>query len=379
MGMDAILVLQGGGALGAYECGVYKALVPHFKRQGYSLSVVAGTSIGAINASVIASRYKDEDCGVRALEELWTQRLATPSLPFFPPLPVFESYSAVWTDLLLGNRHLFTPYFFGWNFLAPIVWGGFTQFYDTGAMRKTLTEVFAPSGNYRGAEPRLIVTAVDVQNGLLEAFDSGQEAVTVDDVMASCALPPWFPEESHDGRHFWDGGLSSNTPLREALNTLQQSNTALGSLSDEYHVFIVSLFPRESVLPKTNWELWSRINQITFGDKTEFEQKATDVMNSYLLFVKTALGVAAQELPAVSPLRQLVEQEAHKLKGQKRMRLDITRIQRQARPEELISREIDFSPRQIEALISQGYRDACDELKQTELKESSVARLAAVG
>lgn len=378
MGKDAILVLQGGGALGAYECGVYKALVPHFEREGYSLSVVAGTSIGAINASVIASRYhQDKDRGVRALEDLWTQRLATPSVPFFPPLPIFDPYNAVWTDLLFGNRHLFTPYFFGWNFVAPIVWGAFTQFYDTGAMRKTLTEVFAPGGRYRGAEPRLIVTAVDVQNGLLNAFDSGEEPITIDDVMASCALPPWFPDEPLDGRHYWDGGLSSNTPLREALNALQH-NTPPGSLPDEYHVFIVSLFPRESVLPRTNWEVWSRINQITFGDRTEFEEKVTDVMNSYLLFVKTALG-AAQELSAASPLRKLVEQEAHKLKGQRRVGLNITRIQRQARTDELISREIDFSPRQIEALIAQGYRDTCHELKQSEQKESSVVKLAVAG
>src|SRR5262245_48537796 len=101
MSTNTILVLQGGGALGAYECGVYKALIPHFEREGYSLSVVAGTSIGAINASVIASRYReDRDRGVGALEELWTERLATPSVPFFPPLPVFEPYNAVWTDLL---------------------------------------------------------------------------------------------------------------------------------------------------------------------------------------------------------------------------------------------------------------------------------------
>ena len=373
MPRNAILVLQGGGALGAYECGAYKALVPHLELEGYSLKVVAGTSIGAINASVIATRYhRDKDHGVRALEELWTRRLTTPSLPLFPTLPIFESYNAIWTDLLFGNPHLFSPYFFGWNFFAPIVWGGITQFYDSGAMRKTLTELFAPVGEYRGAEPRLIVTAVDVQSGLPKTFDSGQENITADDVMASCALPPWLPEQFHDGRYYWDGGLSSNTPLREALNVLQHKTPHEG-LSDEYHVFIVSLFPRESALPKTNWELWSRINQITFGDKTEFDEIVSGVMNSYIDFVKAALN-AAQELPASSPLRELIEREAKELiKDQKRVRLNITRIQRQALPEELTSREIDFSPQRIEALISQGYRDTRHELKQTEQKAASVA------
>src|SRR5262245_20518393 len=191
MGKDAILVLQGGGALGAYECGVYKVLAPYFKKHGYSLSVVAGTSIGAINAAVIATRYnKDSDHGARALEELWTQRITARSVPFFPPLPVFEPYNAIWTSLLFGNPHLFSPFVFGWNFFAPIFWNNFNQFYDTEAMRRTLEELLAPTGAYKGAEPCLVVTAVDIESGKPVFFDSGRTPVTADEVMASCALPP---------------------------------------------------------------------------------------------------------------------------------------------------------------------------------------------
>lgn len=368
MGKNAILVLQGGGALGAYECGVYKALVPYFERHDYTLSVVAGTSIGAINASLIAKRYhKDKDRGVRALENLWTQRLPTTSLPFFPPLPSLERYNAVWTTLLFGNPHLFWPQFFGWTFFAPPFLGGITQFYHTGAMQITLAELFAPDGKHRGAEPRLIVTAVDVQSGMPKTFDSGQEAITPEDVMGSCALPPWLPEQSHDGRYYWDGGLASNTPLREALNALQAENSH-EKLADEYDVFIVALFPRKSHLPKNNWELWSRINQITFGDKTEFDVKGAEAINYYIDFVK-AVQKASQELPASSPVKNSIEHAYNKLnkelKDKKRVRLHITRIQREALVEELISREIDFSPRQIETLISQGYRDACQKLMPT--------------
>jgi NTE family protein len=313
MGKNAILVLQGGGALGAYECGVYKALVPYFEHHDYTLSVVAGTSIGAINASLIATRYyKDKDRGVRALEDLWTQRLPATSVPFFPPLPSFERYNAVWTTLLFGNPRLFSPLFFGWTFLAPPFLGGVTRFYDTEPMRRTLAEQFAPDGRHHGAEPRLIVTAVDVQSGMPKTFDSRQEAITPEDVMGSCALPPWLPEQSDDGRYYWDGGLSSNTPLREALNALQAENSH-EKLADEYDVFIVALFPRKSHLPKSNWELWSRINQITFGDKTEFDVKGVDAMNSYIDFVKAAQKTS-QELPASSPLKKLIEQEYKELK-----------------------------------------------------------------
>jgi NTE family protein len=366
MGKDAILVLQGGGALGAYECGAYgayKVLAPYFDRHGYSLSVVAGTSIGAINATVIATRYnKDSDRGVRALEHLWTRQLTAPYAPFFPPLPVFDSYNAIWTSLLFGNPHLFSPYFFGWTFFAPIFWDRFIRFYDMETMRRTLEEQLAPAGEYKGAEPRLVVTAVDIESGLPNTFDSGQEAVTVDEVMASCALPPWLPHKSCAGHHYWDGGLSSNTPLREALSALQ-SETSREKLSEEYDVFIISVIPQKGELPKCNWEVWSRINQITFGDKTEYDERMSNAMNSYLDFVKAAQK-ASHELPASSPLKKLIEDKYKELRAEGRVRLNITRIQRQALPGEETSREIDFSGARIEALISQGIGDAHQVLKQ---------------
>jgi NTE family protein len=364
MGKDAILVLQGGGALGAYECGAYKVLAPYFKKHGYSLSVVAGTSIGAINATVIATRYnKDSDHGARVLEELWTRRLTARSAPFFPPLPLYEPYAAIWTSLLFGNPHLYSPYFFGWTFFAPIFWDKFTRFYDTEAMRKTLEELLAPAGEYKGAEPRLVGTAVDVESGVPKTFDSGQDAVIVDEVMASCALPPWLPHKSCAGHHYWDGGLWSNTPLREALNALQKNETSREKLSEEYDVFIIGVIPQKGKLPKNNWEVWNRINQITFGDKTEYDQMFSKMMNSYLDFVKAAQK-ASQELPTSSPLKKLIEDEYNELRAKGRVRLNIKPIQRQALPGEETSREIDFLGARIETLISQGIRDAHQVLKE---------------
>src|SRR5439155_17551248 len=102
MANKVILVLQGGGALGAYECGVYTALAPHFAEQGQTICAVAGTSIGAINASLIALRYqRDKDHGAGALEEFWTTELAAESIPFVP-LAKFQPLNAVWTNLLFG-------------------------------------------------------------------------------------------------------------------------------------------------------------------------------------------------------------------------------------------------------------------------------------
>ena len=135
MANKVILVLQGGGALGAYECGVYKALAPHFAEHGQTLCAVAGTSIGAINASLIALRYEcDRDQGAGALEEFWTSDLATESMPFLP-LAEFQPLNAVWTSLLFGNPRLYSPHLFGWDLLPRFFLGAVTRFYDTAPMR----------------------------------------------------------------------------------------------------------------------------------------------------------------------------------------------------------------------------------------------------
>src|SRR5438094_3747503 len=104
--METILIFQGGGSLGAYECGVYQSLAPWLRSNGHRLSVVAGTSIGAINASIIAASYNSADHGAGALQNFWDS-LSVPSARF--PLLGRQnpSWSAVWTSLLFGNPQLF--------------------------------------------------------------------------------------------------------------------------------------------------------------------------------------------------------------------------------------------------------------------------------
>ena len=149
MSTSAILVLQGGGALGAYECGAYKALVPHLKEHDQDLKIVAGTSIGALNASIIALNYGKEDYGAGTLESIWKRDLAVTSLAFPYPVPVTEElqrWNAVWTTLLNGHPRLFTPRLPGWQFLPSIFWSHLTHFYDTQAMEQkdTLRALLMP-------------------------------------------------------------------------------------------------------------------------------------------------------------------------------------------------------------------------------------------
>lgn len=412
MGTSAILILQGGGALGAYECGAYKALVSHLKEHDYALKIVAGTSIGALNASIIALNYGKEDHGAGTLESIWKRDLAVTSLAFPYLVPVSDEshrWNAVWTTLLNGHPRLFTPRLPGWQFLPSIFWSHFTHFYDTKAMERTVERYFqstphAADGCYgpRAAAPRLIITAVDIDEGRGAAFDSLKQPITHEHVVASGSLPPWFPEKSIEGKRYWDGGLWANTPLRDVLYALEDE-TSLAEEVDTYQkVYIVDVFPQRSPPPRNMWEVSGRINEISYADKTR-HYGVGDLMNRYARSTKRALRhidfiprlyELSETLPP-SELKDLIEKEheqhqvlseekepseegeEYKKIQQKHINLEITRIERCPLPNEGISRDIDFAPERIEALIDQGYEDAKETLKkESERAEASAIHLA---
>ena len=368
-----ILILQGGGALGAYECGVYQALAPCLD----NLAVVAGTSMGAINASLIAKNYGKEHRGAPALQRFWTDVLATSSFPFAPGPGVWQRWSAVWTSLLLGHPRLFKPLLSpSWVLRAPVTWGSQTSFYDTQIMEQTLAQYF---GSYpRGKEdPRLIVTAVDVETGKSEAFDSKCQCILPEHVVASGSLPPGFAAKEVGGRFYWDGGLWSNTPLREVLNALQMECQAnqpplralqQGEPADEaYKVYIVDVFPQQGRMPRDNWEVWQRINEITYADKTDYELKACQWVNWCIELAKSVQPLQKYVPPEEKHIAERIDQHYKEIHQQarlnKRMTLDITRIQRSgSNLQDHVSREIDFSRGRIEELIAQGRREAREQL-----------------
>ena len=152
--------------------------------------------------------------------------------------------------------------------------------------------------------------------------------------------------------------------MREVLDALQQA----GPTEDRYQVYIIDLFPQQSRLPQTNWEVWQRISEITYADKTKYDWKACNWVNQYIDLVKT-LHEQADQLPA--SLRTRVKEEYTKISQQekKRIHLDITIISRSAFPDEqaeYISRDLDFSPERIEELMTQGYRDAAQALQRSQ-------------
>ncbi len=358
----SILILQGGGALGAYECGVYQTLVK--ARRLDHLDVVAGTSIGAINASLIASHYHLDDHGAGYLQDFWTTYLTIPSFLYSPPIDSWQRWSAVWTSMLWGHPHLYTPLSpFPWFFRTPISWGSETHWYGTEAMEQTLRDRFGSYGPAK-VNPRLIVTAVDIKKGEPVAFDSLTDCITAEHVVACGSLPPGFEAKQIQGKHYWDGGLWSNTPLRPVLNALQKHKSKETNLKERYQVYIVDLFPKQGSVPQNNWEVWQRMSEISYADRMEYGSKVTEKINEYIDLVK-ALHNHTGSLPP--ELGKKVESEYQKMCDERRAHLDITTIRRVSYPDEPsehISRELDFSARRIEELLEQGRRDAQQTLQE---------------
>jgi len=195
------LVLQGGGALGAYELGAARAL---YENNDFAPDVIAGVSIGGITAVLLARPARGLK-PLKALEAFW-QKVAVPGSLLPPALRQYASF--------LGNSNFFVPRF------DYFTWPTWTYFYDTTPLRHTLEQlVDIDALADRNAVPGLLVSATDVMEGQIRYFYShGPEGgLTLDHIVASGSLPPAFPMTVIDGISYWDGGLFDNTPLGAVL------------------------------------------------------------------------------------------------------------------------------------------------------------------
>src|SRR3954447_16034002 len=251
------VVLQGGGALGAYECGVLKALFE--ERPGFKPVAVAGISIGAITAAVVGGAKDDP---IAALERLWKEKL-TVSSGVWLPAQIERSLS------VLGNPGMYQ--------LAPGLftspWSA-TSVYDTQPLRQTLTELVDPAVLNDGAT-RVVVGAIKVDTGEMEFFDSRRPGgLTFEHVAASGSLPPSFPMTEIDGQSYWDGGLFSNTPLSPAINALEQA--ADGDPAAIRELIVVELFSMDAPIPQTLQEVLQRMVQLQYTSRLRVDENFFD-------------------------------------------------------------------------------------------------------
>jgi NTE family protein len=282
-GPKRVLVLQGGGALGAYQGGVYEGLAESDFRPDW----IAGISIGAINAALIAGNAPEDR--LARLREFWTT--ATAGLPFTFHLAEPQARSLVneaaasWIAAL-GVGGFFKPRFPPALFYPPGAPEALS-FYDTAPLRETLTRL-VDFKRINAKEVRLSLGAVNIRSGQLEYFDNARNEIGPEHVMASGALPPGFPPVEIGGQHYWDGGVVSNTPLQHVLDDEQDGEDLL--------IFQVDLFNAKGEMPRTLLEATEREKDIRYSSRTENYTRALLQKHDAKMAVKKLLDALPADL-----------------------------------------------------------------------------------
>jgi NTE family protein len=404
--LENVLILQGGGSLGAFGCGVFKTLA----NSNIKLDIIAGTSIGGINAAIIAGS-KDAKHPELLLEQFWLELSESfvdfdkVTLPSSASLPKFieklllvlpsnnyyyhhhfptasseqQNYSTIkaneraikmkqlrsfYSSAIFGNDKMFKP---RWRqetaltdpeYFAPQNW---TYMYDLAPLVKTLEKYIdynklKPNGN---PTSRLILTAVNVLTADPLTFDSSKQQITSKHILATSAYPlynfPWI--EVEDGVYAWDGGLLNNTPLREVIDA---------SPVKDKRIFLVENYPkRVNALPKNLPEVYHRARDIMFSDKTVYNVRMSKVITLYLRYIEELYQlIETLDLTEVDP-KQLkrIRKKYKKYKQERGAEIkDIFYITRDE-PFPHMYENADFSPETIKNSIKEGEMKTIQALK----------------
>lgn len=284
------LVLQGGGALGAYQAGVYEAL----SEAGCEPNWVSGVSIGAINAAIIAGN--PPELRTSRLREFWHTISRNKMLPWMPDGDIYRQWRnqmSAMVTVLAGQPGFFRPRVPN-PWLLPTGAAGATSLYDTSPLRETLLRLVDFDRINAGFQ-RFSVGAVNVRTGNFIYFDNAVDTIGPEHVMASGALPPGFPAVKIDGEFYWDGGVVSNTPLQFLLDQPDHPSAL---------VFQVDLFSARGPLPRDMFDVTERQKDIGYSSRTRY---TTDVYRK-LQEIRTKLYEALLRIP-----EQLRTSDDHKL------------------------------------------------------------------
>ncbi|HWL82562.1 MAG TPA: patatin-like phospholipase family protein [Roseomonas sp.] len=305
------LILQGGGALGAYQAGVYEALA----EAGVALDWVAGVSIGAVNGALIAGNAPEHR--VAALRTFWERITNDRIWNILPDGDLFRQWRHEASALLTMAQG--QPGFFAPNMPNP--WFSLpgartaTAFYDSGPLRQTLREL-VDFDRLNDGGIRFSVGAVNVASGNFAYFDNAHMRITEEHIMASGALPPSLPMVRVGTDYFWDGGLVSNTPLHHLLENLQGNTLA----------FQVDLFSARGQVPRSMPAVLSREKDIRYSSRTRFVTDQYRRIRELELELKRALEQIPEQqldaeqrkmkrrlesLPEVVILHLIYQQQAH--------------------------------------------------------------------
>ena len=347
------LVLQGGGALGAYQAGVYEALAEADLHPDW----IAGISIGAINGALIAGNAPE--AGVAKLRAFWERVTANPYCGWSERLlPAKSDAVRQWLNqmsayfaLVSGAFGFFTPRFPA-PWLHPPGTAAATSFYDTRRLRQTLEDLV--DFDRINAQPvRFSVGAVNVRSGNFVYFDTTTHTIGPEHIMASAALPPGFPAIEIEGEHYWDGGSVSNTPLQWIVDSHPHFDTL---------AFQVDLWNARGELPRTIAEVATRQKEIQYSSRT---RAGTDSFK-HIRRLRRALADLFEKLPQT--LRNGSEAQLLQPLGDRKV-YNIVHLIYRAKTYEGHSKDYDFSRASMEEHWRAGYHDAVRTLRHPEVLE----------
>jgi NTE family protein len=354
------LLLQGGGALGAYQAGVYEALSEASLRPDW----VAGTSIGAINSAIIAGN--PPGARVAKLREFWT--IVTRSRLGFDDILDFwlakGEDARIWANSISAN----TAAFFGvTGFYAPRFPSVMfqprgtdetTSFYDTKALKATLERlVDFDLINSDQTDVRLSLGSVNVRSGKLIYFDNKTEMIRPEHVMASGALPPGFPAVEIDGQHYWDGGVVSNTPLMWVAQQMIAEQNPPETLA-----FQVDLWAATGEFPRDVREVLTRAKDILNSSRIAYYTnlfREINKVNSSLARFLAQVPEGFKKGEDAEYLMSVAKQRVH----------HVVNLLYQPEIPEDASKENEFSRRTIEDRWRAGYDDTVYALRHPEAVE----------
>jgi NTE family protein len=346
------LLLQGGGALGAYQAGVYEALAEVDLHPDW----VAGISIGAINSAIIAGNPPKQR--VDALRQFWHAVSASPlGIPYFKGIEYDEAQHQLINQARAINTLFFgAPHFFVPRLPSPAVWPpgapDKASYYDNSQLRTTL-ERLVDFDRINSGEMRFSVGAVDVRSGNFIYFDSKRHKIAFEHIAASGSLPPGFPATRIGDDYFWDGGLISNTPLEWVLDSRPRRDTL---------AFQVDLWNARGELPKDMVEVEVRHKEIIYSSRN----RAATERYKYMQKLRIALASLIKKVP--DDLRD--GEEAKLLLGEANDKVcNIVHLIYRARPYEGIAKDFEFSRRTMEEHWRTGYRNARQTLEHPEVLE----------
>jgi NTE family protein len=347
------LLLQGGGALGAYQAGVYQALAEANVHPDW----VAGISIGAINSAIIAGNSPGER--VAKLRAFWEGITANPLFDWVAAADqyapkgdvarsAFNQWSAAWA--LFGGA----PGFFALRQPAPWLHPGgcleATSFYETKLLRATL-EQLVDFERINSGEMRFSVGAVNVRSGNFVYFDNTTREIRPEHVIASGSLPPGFPAIEIEGEHYWDGGLISNTPLQWVVEHGPRQDTL---------AFQVDLWSARGDFPGDLAEVATRQKEIQYSSRTRANTNQFKQLQRLRCALATLLEKLPEELTASEEVKLLRPFADRKL-------YSIVHLIYRSKHYEGNSKDFEFSRLTMEEHWRAGYHDAVRTLRHEEV------------